>query len=158
MICCRRVQSTRLLQCGSLMTSRKTTSFVLTATLAVLVCCWIVQLSLSYPFPCLLPDAAWTVGLPHKPPKNRCKRWHTDDKPQVKSPTNLVLLSHLLHQYKHQQSHEWQHQELAKPIVCYLYCRQMTTIHHIELLASPFFGTHMNKTKYRSIFFVHISL
>ncbi len=39
MICCRRVQSTRLLQCDSLMTSRKTTSFVLTATLAVLVCC-----------------------------------------------------------------------------------------------------------------------
>lgn len=39
MICCRRVQSTLPLQCGSLTTSRTTMSFALTEIPAVLVCC-----------------------------------------------------------------------------------------------------------------------
>ena len=158
MICCRRVQSTRLLQCGSLMTSRKTTSFVLTATLAVLVCCWIVQLSLSYPFPCLLPDVAWTAELPHKPPKNRCKRQHIVDTPPVKTPTACGLLPHLLSQCRHRQSHGYRHQAPTIPTVCCLCYRQMTTTHHIELLTSPFFGTHINLAWYQGIFFVHIGL
>ena len=91
-------------------------------------------------------------------PKSQCKRQRIVDTPQVKTATACGLLPHLLPQCRPRQSHGYRHQAPTIPTVCCLCYRQMTTTHHIELLTSPFFGTHINLAWYQGIFFVHIGL
>lgn len=137
---------------------KRTRFFAPNETPVALRYCWSAQCSWSYPFLFQPLDVVCSVALLHTLPKSRCKQWRIGDRPQARIPTVCGLPLHHERPCKRRQSHGCLHQELTRPTACFLCCPQMTTVHHIEWLASPFFRRNLHFAPHVCILFIHVLL
>ena len=103
-------------------------------------------------------DDACSARSYHRPPRSRYSTPHTDGRLMA---VITKVLSHccdygLLHASL--QSHECLGQSLTKSIVCSLYCRQTTTLHHIQALIGLFFSLDLGLTGNSLVFGIHVLL
>lgn len=155
---CSHEQSTRLLQCDCPTTWKRTTFFAPVARFFDVKCSWIVQFDWSNHFPCRRPDVVYWVELPHKHSKNRYSTRHIADRPGVMIAITLWLRLLNGRQCGHRQSPVSWHQSLTRPTACSPCCSQTTTSHRIESLSAPFFSSHSDLSRHRSVFCIHVAL
>lgn len=103
-------------------------------------------------------DDAGLAKSCHRPPRSRYSTPHTGGTPMAGIAKGLLHCRDygLLHAFP--QSHECLDQSLTKSIVCSLYCRQTTTLHHIPALIGLFFSFDLGLTGNSLIFGIHVLL
>ena len=158
MMHCSNGWNTKSHQCDSLRIWRRTRFYGLTETLVALRYYWIAQCSWFFPSLCPPPDDACSVERLHMPPKSQCRQSHIGDRAAAKIAITCEQPLRRVHQCKHLQSHECWHRAPTRPTACFPCCSQMTTVHHIGSLVSPFFGCHLHLAGHLPIFLVDVGL